>query len=110
MSSELYVIFTDDDNHWWSRFLHPVMRHCYVVVADRGRWIVYGKTRHYFDLFTLDGQPFKVADVVIVKAERLEGKRSLFMLNTCVGHVKQLLGINDPFILTPYQLFKRLKQ
>jgi hypothetical protein len=31
------------------------------------------------------------------------------MLNTCVGHAKQILGINDPLILTPYQLFKRLK-
>jgi hypothetical protein len=31
------------------------------------------------------------------------------MLNTCVGHAKQILGINDPLILTPYQLYMRLK-
>jgi hypothetical protein len=31
------------------------------------------------------------------------------MLNTCVSHTKQILGINDPFILTPWQLLKRLK-
>ena len=70
---------------------------------------MYGKTRHYFDLFTIDDQPFKLDEVIIVKAKRRQSRRNLFMLNTCVGHAKQILGINDPLILTPYQLYVRLK-
>jgi hypothetical protein len=109
VSSDVYVVFTGDDGHWWSPFLHPVIKHCYILVPDRGRWIIYGKSEQYFDLFTLDDQPFKLEQVIVVKAERKQIKRGLFMLNTCVGHAKQILGINDPFILTPYQLYKRLK-
>ena len=109
MSSDVYLVFTDDDRHWWSGFLHPFIKHCYVLVADRGRWIVYGKTAQYFDLFTIDDQPFKLDEVIIVKAKRRQSRRNLFMLNTCVGHAKQILGINDPLILTPYQLYTRLK-
>ena len=39
-----------------------------------------------------------------------DGKKRLFMLNTCVGHVKQFLGINHPFVWTPYQLYKHMKR
>ena len=109
MSSDVYIVFTEDSGHWWSRFLHPFIQHCYVLIPDRGRWIIYGKTEQYFDLFTLDDQPFKLDEVIVVKATRKQTKRSLFMLNTCVGHAKQILGMNNPFILTPYQLYMRLE-
>jgi hypothetical protein len=46
--------------------------------------------------------------VIVIKAKRKECKRSPIMFNTCVGHVKQILGINNPLILTPYQLYVRL--
>ena len=108
MSSEVYVVFSDDDGHWWSRFLQPFCRHCYVVIPDRGRWIVYGKTVGSLDIFTVDDKPFTLDDVIVIKAKRKECKRSPIMLNTCVGHVKQILGINNPLILTPYQLYVRL--
>tara|TARA_R110000822_G_scaffold19230_1_gene62883 strand:+ start:112 stop:354 length:243 start_codon:yes stop_codon:yes gene_type:complete len=80
------------------------------MMPDGGRWIIHGKSTRYFDLFTCDEHPFKMEDVIVVKAKRRHSKRGLLMLNTCVGHAKQILGINDPFILTPYQLFKRLQK
>lgn len=110
MSSNVYVVFTGDDRHWWSPALHETIRHCYIMMPDGGRWIIHGKSTRYFDLFTCDEHPFKMEDVIVVKAKRRHSKRGLLMLNTCVGHAKQILGINDPFILTPYQLFKRLQK
>jgi hypothetical protein len=74
------------------------------MMADRGRWLIYGKTMHYVDLFTIDRQ------MDIVKIDRKTARQSLFMLNTCVGHVKQILGINRPFIWTPFQLYKYLEK
>jgi len=44
----------------------------------------------------------------VAKAKVSDNQRSLFMLNTCVGHIKQAIGIRNPFILTPYQLYKYL--
>jgi len=71
---------------------------------------VYGKVVKSLDIFTVDEKPFKLDEnVVVVKVKAKQTKQGLFMLNTCVSHTKQILGINDPFILTPWQLFKRLK-
>jgi hypothetical protein len=108
--SDAYIVFTNDSGHWWSRFLHPFIKHCYLMIADRGRWLIYGKSMHYVDLFTIDRQPDKIEEVIIVKIDRKTARQSLFMLNTCVGHVKQILGINRPFIWTPYQLYKYLEK
>ncbi len=110
MSSSVYVVFTNDSGHWWSRFLHPFIRHCYIAIADKGKWLIYAKTMHYVDLFTIDQQPDKIEEVIIVKIDRKTTRQSLFMLNTCVGHVKQILGINRPFIWTPFQLYKYLEK
>jgi len=108
--SDVYVVFTNDDGYWWSPFLHPFIKHCYVVIPDRGRWIIYGKVVKSLDIFTVDDKPFKLDEnVVVVKVKAKQTKQGLFMLNTCVSHTKQILGINDPFILTPWQLLKRLK-
>ena len=70
--------------------------------------MIYAKTEHYVDVFTIDQQPDKID--IIVKVDRKTTKQSLFMLNTCVGHIKQILGINQPFIWTPYQLYKYLEK
>lgn len=33
-----------------------------------------------------------------------------FMFGTCVGAAKRVLGLNAPWIVTPYQLFKELRR
>ena len=89
--------------------LHPTIRHCYVMKADNGRWINYAKATQTIDLFTIDQTEHKIGTNIIRKARRRYARQGLFMLNTCVGHAKQILGINKPFIWTPYQLLKYLE-
>ena len=48
-----YAVFTPSRDHWWCRFLHPDYQHCYLIKAEAGQWIVYGKTTDGLDLFTL---------------------------------------------------------
>ena len=111
MSFDVYVVFTNDDGNWWSRFLHKEIKHCFVIKPDQSHYIVYSKTTEKFDLFTswnkddiLD-EPF-----IMCGYKQQQPIHSLLMLNTCVGHAKQLLGINNMFILTPYQLYKHLSK
>ena len=110
MSSDIYVVFTQDDGHWWSRFLHESIKHCFVIKPNGQDYIVHGRTTSKFDLFTVTDK-----NVILSEPFRLMGYkqkspvRSLLMLNTCVGHTKQLLGIKNPFILTPYQLYRYLR-
>jgi hypothetical protein len=107
-SGNYYVVFTNSRDHWWCRFLHPDYQHCYLVKAEAGRWIVYGKTTEGLDLLTLDEFSICSPNMIVVKTTVEDDGRGLFMLNTCVGHIKQALGIWNPWILTPYQLYKHL--
>lgn len=107
-SGNYYVVFTPSRDHWWCRFLHPAYQHCYLLKAEAGQWIVYGKTTDGLDLLTLEDFSAAEGNVIVVKARVEDNHRSLFMLNTCVGHIKQALGIRNPFIFTPYQLHKHL--
>ena len=60
-------------------------------------------------MYTTDDVTHVVENDIIVKAVVRESRRGLLMLNTCVGHTKQILGINKPFIWTPYQLYRYLR-
>ncbi len=110
MYSKIYIAFTKDDGHWWSRFLHKEIQHCAIIKPLGYNYLVFQKTTGKFDLFTVSDKndildkPYKLMGVT-----QKDSKRGLFMLNTCVGHAKQVLGINKPFILTPYQLYKYLR-
>lgn len=110
MSSDeyFYVVFTPCGDHWVCKYLHPDFRHCYLIKAEHGRWIVYGKCADGLDLLTLPDFSASDGNKTVVKAEVKDHERGLFMLNTCVGHIKQALGIRNPFILTPYQLYTHL--
>ena len=110
MSSKIYVVFNKDDNHWWTRFLHKEIQHCFVLKPLGYNYVVSQKTTSKFDLFTVSDKndildkPYRLMSCIQKKSPR-----GLLMLNTCVGHTKQMLGINKPFILTPYQLYKYLR-
>ena len=110
MFSDMYVVFENDDGNWWSRFLHHRIKHCYVVVPSLDCCIVHSRTTAKFDLFNeSDINVIIDPNSIIMGYKQKPNSRSLFMLNTCVGHTKQLLGINKPFIWTPYQLYKYLR-
>jgi|TARA_R100000805_G_C3507517_1_gene35056 hypothetical protein len=111
MISKVFVIFEDDKTNWWSWLLKKGCRHCYLVKPSPNGYIIHGKRQEGFDLFTVKDQDSIIQDIfAIVDYVPVEKKRSLFMLNTCVGHIKQMLGIDNPFILTPYQLLKHMRK
>lgn len=110
MSSKYYVVFKNDSHRWWSFALKKDCRHCFIVKTDPNCLIIFGKDTNKFDLFTVSDEKSIIGDIyAMVSVVPKEYKRSLFMLNTCVGHAKQILGINKPFILTPYQLLKYIR-
>jgi len=109
VSSDCYVVFCNDSKHWWSPILHPTIRHCYVIKPENGAWLVYAKTTKGVEMYVTDDVTDVIENDIIVKAVIRESRRGLLMLNTCVGYTKQVLGINNPFILTPYQLYRYLR-
>ena len=80
-----------------------------MIKPENGAWLVYAKTTKGVEMYTTDDVTHVVENDIIVKAVIRESRRGLLMLNTCVGYTKQVLGINNPFILTPYQLYRYLR-
>ena len=110
VSSKVYVVFTKDSDNWWSQFLDTDIQHCYVVIPSVDCCIVHSKTTGIFDLYNeSDINGIIGINPIMLSYKQNPSPRSIFMLNTCVGHTKQILGINKPFIWTPYQLYKYLR-
>ena len=85
-----------------------IQRLGYIVVPDRGRWVRFSRTCESVELYA--DTEIDIGDTILVKAQVRPCKRNLLMLNTCVGFAKQVIGVNNPLILTPYQLYKHLEK
>lgn len=109
MSSDIYVVFERAGKHWWTRFLHSEIQHCYVLQPEKGRWLVQNKTIRDFEVFTVDDISEYIFGNRVVKCKKNARKNALFRPNTCVEYTKAVLGIKKPFIFTAYQLFKYLR-
>lgn len=108
--SDIFVVFKKENNHWLSCLLHSDIRHCLVIQPSLGKYVVHEKSRGKLRVYNVDS----INDIIgptdiTVGYMRKDAEDSLFMLNTCVGHTKKMLGINKPFVWTPYQLFKLIK-
>lgn len=105
----IYVVFSKaKDLGWIRKLLHPEISHCYVMWPEMGKWIIYDNSVNGISIFTVDSVGAILADSKIIKREA-DQIGWIFGINTCVSSVKKLIGINNPFILTPFQLYKRLK-
>lgn len=96
-------------------WLKPGFVHCFVLLKSRSGWVKvetrYGVVRvtqlgefddvvaHYRD------QGATVVDTTVTG----EASLSPFVVRTCVGLVKSMLGIRS-FSLTPWQLYKHLRK
>lgn len=115
MFGSVYVLcFEDDATNWWSQWLKKGCRHCFIVKKDVEASIVIAKNMVGYDFYTVSSEKTlydiigKVYATELVTVKHV--KQPLFMLNTCTAHCKRMLGINKPFILTPYQLLKYVRK
>ena|SRR3990167_1516930 len=97
-------------------FGRPGFRHCFVCIAHQDAWLrldfqaglptMEVVCQESFDLAKF----YAAAGLTVVAVERTPRTPRLpFMLATCVGATKRMLGIRAPLVLTPHQLYQRLK-
>lgn len=106
---KVYVIFQDSDlkRLCW---LKKGFRHC-DIVFDSGISLEITFNEGFFvkqydknELF----EKLKKQGIIIIEYEFKNGYYSVFGNKSCVGLCKNITGIKDFFILTPYQLYKKL--
>ena len=106
------VAFGGKKTYWWTRFLRKGFYHCLVLFGDGYEWIIVDPVLGFTDLIkvknsnaedTLENMGYTLLDVTVnLNYKKVNHLRPL----TCVETVKRFLGITNPFIFTPYQLYK----
>lgn len=119
--TKTYVVFTNTTGLWWLKFLKSGFRHCYLLFSmQNGRkWLEinpysnqvvislhrFSKAQSIEDILRIRGDNLSCA----VQIKNAPQKCAPLGFFTCVELVKRVLGIHSARIITPYQLYKKLK-
>ena len=95
------IVYTNDNQHWSRGLLHEV-NHCFLCVADSGKWIVCDYTSRGLELFITNELPKGLYYQLI----EIDSFSVVPFIPTCVGYIKRIAGIYNPLVLTPWQLLK----
>lgn len=111
------VVFSNNTELPWLRVLKPGFRHCFIALSDGEQWIMVEPLSHCTEISTyaeVDG--FDMKDfyrshglrVIETELRRVPRQSAPWRFFTCVEGVKRVLGLHNPLILTPWQLYKFL--
>ena len=104
-----YVCFTGRPvDSFVSRFLHKDFQHCFVVLLTENGPVKVDSTVDEWEIIPLGEGVITKRDHIIVRTEVKTTEFGIFGLCSCVSMVKRIIGMNKPFIFTPYQLYKEL--
>ena len=113
--SRALVVFSETDAHIFAKYLRPGFKHCFVVVKSEGYFIRLDYMAGKPALDVVCGSDYDLAGfyrregLYVVETSR-RVRSSFWPLATanCVGLVKTVLGLRAPFVITPYQLYRKL--
>ena len=113
--SRAVVVFHGRRTRLWRRLLKPGFRHCFVAVEHGGYWILFDPQEGRPELRVLAGADFDLAGfyrqcgyVAVETTVRDAAYPLPVMPATCVAAVKRVIGLRAPWVLTPWQLCRRL--
>jgi len=118
---ECFVIFTKSrSKHWLFKFIDSEIQHVYIMKKSEGGqfWTIINPLFSHTRIETvlvddfIHPRCYTGDNAVIVPIKSIvdtEQQKWSFCIFNCVEVVKSFLGIKNFFILTPYQLYKRLK-
>lgn len=114
-----FVVFEKETNIKFLRILKKGFRHCFIVIRQKDGWLEINplsnrllvvfhadKTIKKVPYFLIDKNKFLFVEAEVQAAPPCCAPLFFF---TCVEFVKHFLGIHDFFIMTPYQLYKKIK-
>jgi len=118
MPDEIFVVFTDQTDLWWLKFLRRGFRHCFIILRFADIWISMDALAHKTEVMRIDlPDGFNLpkwlesqGDLVVICPKHPAKPQALWpSIFSCVEAVKRVLGLREAFILTPWQLYKFLK-
>lgn len=114
-----WVVFSGKADLPWLKILKPGFRHCFVLLNDGERWLSMEPLLNHMELKIHHNVPadfdlprwFQMRGQTVVRGhvDHSHTKCAPWMLFTCVEAVKRVLGLHERFVITPWQLYRRLK-
>ncbi|MFC7334730.1 hypothetical protein [Rhodocista pekingensis] len=110
------VVFCDGRQPRWVRLLRPGFRHVFVALCDGAHWVTLDPLSPRTEVavqpvpaaFDLAGW-FRDHGLTVLEATPAVPARPAPPAPfTCVEAVKRVLGLHAPWVLTPWQLYRRL--
>lgn len=117
MSQNALVVFSDDTDIWWLKGLRRGYRHCFVVVETIAGWVSIDPLLHQTEIVGLGDMPQDVLEnwlkaegytIVPVPTMPPNTHRYFRPAFSCVGHIKRIIGVTTPTVVTPWQLYNFL--
>lgn len=120
--SDAYVVFEDNTNLWWLKFLKKGYRHCYILLRlqNTNLWLEINPMSNqlflllHADSLELDYISYlknkKLSTVLEIEIQDAPIKCAPIGFFTCVELVKRIIGIHSFFTITPYQLMNKIKK
>jgi len=112
-----WVVFCGEAEIWWLRLLRPGFRHCFVALNDGAHWITVDPLSPFMEVavqpvpadFDLTGWFAERGHAVVPAPVRRDHLRPApWAPFTCVEAAKRVLGLHDRWVVTPWQLYRRL--
>lgn len=116
---KVFVAFGGNKTHWWTGFLKKGFYHCLIIFGDGRAFVLIDPVIGWTDIIFFNGEDIAEMFSSLIK----QGYKTIVETNvqtekqkchlrpmTCVETVKRFLRIQNPFIFTPYQLYKHIKK
>nr|CAX83839.1 uncharacterized protein [uncultured bacterium] len=112
---EAWVGFRNNTGLAWLKLLKPGFRHCFLLLRKGGQWVVYDPLSHHtridlveagyelLDVFSEEGCRLIPAEIDVPQLAAAPWRPY-----SCVEAVKRALGLKAGWVLTPWQLYRRL--
>ena len=111
-----WVVFSGQTDLPWLRMFKKGFRHCYVLINDGEHWISVDPLSCHTEVMVHHIAPafdlpewLRSRNLTVVPARIAPQTHSApWFAHSCVEVVKRILGLHDFWVMTPYQLYKRL--
>jgi hypothetical protein len=113
------VVFADNTELKFLRWLRRGFRHCFVAVHTAGGWVICDPLSHQTDLSIVDGFTSEELAawyrsygmrVIETRLRTAPFRPAPLRPYTCVEAVKRVLGLHARWVVTPWQLYRLLRQ
>lgn len=113
----LWVVFSNDTDLRFLKFLKKGFRHCFVIIKQGEQWMLIDPRANKTDIFILPHPShfnvprfFESEGKTVCKITGIitPHKVAPLMPLSCVETVKRVIGLHKRFLFTPYALYRHL--